>query len=139
MKKEKKMQDKTQEIVRDYFSVLEKRENFGMAMPLSMLSHTKTEIKDAIKSAISSTQSREEQEKLKNGYITLSEFIPDKVLKRVHQDWKDVADAECEVGQEPEVVAETDIMAEVVEVQKSIADEGAQLSREITEFLNKIL
>ena len=133
------MQDKTQEIVREYFSVLEKRENFGMAMPLSMLSHTKTEIRDAIKSAISSTQNREEREKLKNGYITLSEFIPDEVLKRVHQDWKDVADAECEEGRESNVVAETEIMAEVVEVQKSIADDGARLAQEITEFLNKIL
>jgi hypothetical protein len=127
-----------QDILRKYLSVLEKRENFGMAMPLSMLSHSKTEIREAIKVAISSTQNMEERDKLKKGYITLSEFIPDDVLKTVNQDWKDVADAECEVGQESEAVVDTDVMAEVVKVQKSIADEGARLSQEITEFIRQI-
>jgi hypothetical protein len=138
MKEETKMPADPQDILRDYLSVLEKREKFGMAMPLSMLPYTKTEIKDAIKSAISSTQNMEERDRLKKGFITLSEFIPDEILKKVNQDWKDVADAECEVGQEPEPVAETDIMAEVIKVQKSIADEGAQLAQEIMEFVRKI-
>ena len=132
------MQDNPKDIVKEYLSVLEKRENFGMAMPLSMLPYTKTEIKDAIKSVISSTQNMEERDKLKKGYIILSEFIPDEVLKKVNQDWKDVADAECEVGQEPEAFVDTDVMAEVVKVQKSIADEGARLSQEIIEFIRQI-
>jgi hypothetical protein len=136
--KENEMQENLNDIVRDYLSVLEKRDNFGMAMPLSMLPYTKTEIKDAIKSVISSTQNMEERDKLKKGYITLSEFIPDEVLKKVNQDWKDVADAECEVGQEPEASVDTDVMAEVVKVQKSIADEGARLSQEIIEFIRNI-
>ena len=136
--KETKMPADPQNILRDFFSVLEKRENFGMAMPLSMLPYTKTEIKEAIKSAISSTQNMDEQEKLKKGFITLSEFIPDEILKKVNQDWKDVADAECEVGQEPEPVAETDIMAEVTKVQKNIADEGAKLAQEIADFVSNI-
>ena len=126
-----------QDILKDYFLVLEKRENFGMAMPLSMLSHTKSEIKEAIKTAILMAGNVEEQDKLKKGYITLSEFIPDEILKRVNQDWRDVADAECEVSKEPEPVAEIDVMAEVVKVQKSIADEGAQLSQEITKFIDE--
>jgi hypothetical protein len=132
------MQDNPKVIVRDYLSVLEKRENFGMAMPLSMLPYTKTEIKDAIKSAISSTQNEDERDRLKKGFITLSEFIPDKTLEKVNQDWKDVADAECEVGQKPEAVGDTDVMTEVVKVQKSIADEGARLSQEISEFIRQI-
>jgi hypothetical protein len=127
-----------QDILRDYLSVLEKREKFGMAMPLSMLPYTKTEIKGAIKSAISSTIYMEERERLKKAFITLSDFIPDEVLKKVDQEWRDIADAECEVGQEPESVSESDIMADVIQVQKSIADEGAQLAQEITEFVNKI-
>jgi hypothetical protein len=125
------------DILRDYLSVLEKRENFGMAMPLSMLSHTKNEIKEAIKMAISETGDLEEREKLKKSYITLSDFIPDEILIRVNKDRQDVADAECEVGQEPEPVAETDIMAEVVRVQKSIADDGARLAQEIAEIIDK--
>lgn len=128
-----------QDILRDYLLILEKRENFGMAMPLSMLSHTKAEIKEAIKTAIPLAGDVEEQDKLKKGYITLSEFIPDEILKRVNQDWRDVADAECEVSQEPEPVAEIDVMAEVVKVQKSIADEGAQLAQEITKFIEEDL
>lgn len=132
------MQDKPQDIVRNYLSVLEKRDNYGMAMPLTSLSNTKTEIKDAIKSLILSTGSTEERDKLKKGYITLSEFIPDEVLKKVDQYRKDAADAECEEGKESEVLAEGDIMAEVVKVQKSIADEGAQLAQEIAEFIGEI-
>ena len=128
-----------QDILRDYLLILEKRENFGMAMPLSMLSHTKTEIKEAIKAAIPAMGDVEERDKLKNGFITLSEFIPDEILERVNQDWKDVADAECEVGQEPEPVAERDVMAEVIKVQKSIADEGAQLAQEISKFVDENL
>lgn len=131
------MKDNSQDIVSQYLSVLEKRENFGMAMPLSMLSHTKTEIKDAIRSAVSSTQNRGERDKLKIAFITLSEFIPDEILHRVNKDWKDVADAECEVGQEPEPVVEIDAMAEVVKVQKSIADEGARLAQEIAGFIDQ--
>ena len=127
-----------QNILRDYLSVLEKRKDYGMAMPLSLLSHTKTEIKEAIQAVILETEDVEEQDKLRKGYITLSEFIPDQILERVNKDWKDVADAECEVGKEAGPAAETDIMAEVVEVQKSIADEGARLFREITEFIGKI-
>jgi hypothetical protein len=132
------MQANPQDIVRDYLSVLKKRENFGMAMPLSMLPFTKIEIEDAIRSAISSTQNMKERDDLIKSYISLSEFIPDEVLNRVNQDWKAVADAECEVGKESEVVAETDVMSEVVKVQKSIADEGARRAQEISDFVSKI-
>jgi hypothetical protein len=121
-----------------YFSILEKRENYGMAMPLSKLPYTKTEVKEAIKSSLSSGASVEERDKLKKGYITLSEFIPDEVLKKVDQYRRDAADAECESGEEPGVGSETDVMAEVIKVQKSIADEGAVLAQEITEFMEKI-
>jgi len=126
------------DIVRNYLSVLEKRKDYGMAMPLSLLSHTKTEIKEAIKTVIPKARDAEEQERLKKGYITLSEFIPDNVLHRVNQDWQDVADAECETGTDQEATSDSDVMAEVVKVQKSIADEGASLFREISEFINKI-
>jgi hypothetical protein len=126
------------DVVKEYFSVLEKRKDYGMAMPLSLLSHTKTEIKEAIKAVIPKARDAEEQDKLKKGYITLSEFIPDKILERVNQDWKDVADAECEAGDQPEPASDTDLMAEVVKVQKSIADEGASLFGEISEFISKI-
>jgi len=129
------MQDKTQSIVSQYFSVLEKREKYGIAMPLSMLPGTKNEIKEAIKSALSSTDRLEERAKLKMGFITLSEFIPDEVLKKVNQEWKDVAEAECEGSEESDMTAETDVMGDVVEVQKSIADEGAKLAQELSEFL----
>lgn len=126
------------DIVKDYLSVLEKRKDYGMAMPLSLLSHTKTEIKEAIKAVIPKARDDEERERLKKGYITLSEFMPDNVLKRVNKDWKDVADAECETGTDTELTSDSDVMAEVVEVQKSIADEGASLFREISEFISKI-
>ncbi len=126
------------DIVRDYLSILEKREDYGMAMPLSLLSHTKTEIKEAIKAVLPTIENVEEQDKLKMGYITLSEFIPDAILERVNKDWKGAADAECEANQEPEPRADTDTMAEVVKVQKSIADEGVRFLQEITEFFRKI-
>ena len=129
------MSDDPKNILKKYFSVLEKREEYGMAMPLSMLAHTKTEIKEAIKSVLSAAQDKEERDRLEKGFITLAEFIPDEVLKKVTQEWKEVADAECEVGQEPEPTADVDVMAEVVEVQKSIADEGARLAEEIAEFV----
>lgn len=132
------MKDNPQDILSDYFAVLEKREKYGMAMPLSMLPHTKTEIKDAIKAVIPATEDEKEREKLQKSYITLAEFIPDEILTRVNQDWKDVADAECETGTEPAASVETDIMAEVVKVQKGIADEGALLLQEIAEFIRKI-
>jgi hypothetical protein len=137
-REEEDMKVNPQDVVRDYLSVLKKRESFGMAMPLSMLPFTKTEIEDAIRSAISSTQNTKERDDLIKSYITLSEFIPDEVLNRVNQDWKAVADAECEVGKESEVAAETDVMSEVVKVQKSIADEGARRAQEISEFVSKI-
>lgn len=125
------------DIVRDYLSVLEKRKDYGMAMPLSLLAHTKTEIKQAIKAVISEAGDAAEKDRLKEGFITLSEFIPDTIFERVHKDLKDVADAECEVSKEPEPGTQTDVMAEVVDVQKSIADEGALLFKEITEYIEK--
>lgn len=137
-KEEKHMKAEPKDIVTEYLAVLKQREKYGMAMPLSMLSHTKTEIRDAIKAVIAKTEDDEERNKLQKGYVTLAEFIPDEILKRVTQDWKDVADAECEPGTESSASGQTDIMAEVVKVQKEIADEGALLSQEIEEFVRKI-
>ncbi len=126
------------DIVKDYLSVLEKRKDYGIAMPLSLLSHTKIEIMEAIKAVIPKVRDAGERERLKKGYITLSEFIPDNVLHRVNQDWKNVADAECETGADTEPASDRNVMSEVVKVQKSIADEGASLFREISEFISKI-
>lgn len=128
------MKTDPQDIVTKYLAVLTQREKFGMAMPLSMLSHAKTEIKDAIKAVMAETEDGEERARLQKGYITLAEFIPDEILERVTQDWKDGADAECEPGTESTASGQTDIMEEVVKVQKGIADEGAMLSQEIAEF-----
>lgn len=131
------MQGKEKNILDRYFEVLEKRDSYGMAMPLTSLPSTKSEIKNAIKSAISSTGSDEERDRLKKGYITLSEFIPDMVLEKVDRYRRDAANAECEVEEGSEAEGESDVMSEVVEVQKSIADEGARLAQEMEDFLSK--
>jgi hypothetical protein len=125
------------DIVKEYDAVLEKRLEYGVAAPLSLLPYSKAEIKSALKSAMAETDSPEERERLKNGFITLAEFIPDVVAERVNQDLKDVADAECEVSKDPEPVTR-DVMAEVVEAQKGIADEGAKLLAEITAYLAQL-
>jgi len=125
------------DIVKEYDAVLKKRSEYGVAAPLSLLQYSKTEIKSALKSAMAKTDSPDERDKLKNGFITLAEFIPDVLAERVNQDLKDVADAECEVSKDPEPVTR-DIMAEVVEVQKGIADEGAKLLAEISAYLAQL-
>ena len=125
------------DIVKEYNVVLEKRQEYGVAAPLSLLPYSKTEIKSALRSAMAETDSPDERERLKNSFITLAEFIPDVVAERINQDLKDVADAECEVSKDPEPVTR-DVMAEVVETQKRIADEGAQLLAEITTYLTQL-
>ena len=125
------------DIVKAYDVVLEKRKTFGIAAPLSLLPTTKEEIKSALKTAIAGTDIPEERERLKNGFITLAEFIPDLMAERVNKDLKDVSDAECEVSKDPEPVT-IDVMAEVVAAQKGIADEGAQLLAEITTYLDQL-
>ncbi len=125
------------DIVKEYTAVLEKRLEYGIAAPLSLLPYSKAEIKSALKSAIAETENPDARERLRNGFITLAEFIPDLVADRVNQDLKDVSDAECEVSRDPEPVTR-DVMAEVVKVQKGIADEGAQLLGEITEFIDQL-
>ena len=126
-----------QDIIKEYNQALEKRKEYGVAAPLSLLPYSKTEIKSALRSVMAETDSPGERGRLKNGFITLAEFIPDAVAERVNQDLKDVADAECEVSKDPEPVTR-DVMAEVVEAQKGIADEGALLLAEITAFLDQL-
>lgn len=125
------------DVVKGYNAVLEKRLDYGVAAPLSLLTYSKTEIKSALMTAIAATDNPDERERLKNGYITLAEFIPDVVAERVNKDLRDVSDAECEVSKDPEPVTR-DVMSEVTAAQKGIADEGAKLLAEITEFINQL-
>lgn len=125
------------DIVKKYAEILEKRKEYGMAAPITLLPFNKSEIKSAIKIVMAATDEPAERELLKNGYITLAEFIPDKLADRVNEDLKEVADTECEVSKDPEPVTR-DVMAEVVEAQKSIADEGARLLAEITAFIDQL-
>jgi len=125
------------DIIKAYDLVLEKRKDYGIAAPLSLLPNTKEEIKSALKTAIAGTDSPEKRERLKNGFITLAEFIPDLMAERVNQDLKEVADAECEVSKDPEPITR-DVMAEVVEAQKGIADEGAQLLADINAYISQL-
>lgn len=119
------------DIVSAYYSVLKDRERFGVAAPQSMLPFTRGEIKSALKAAIKDTNDPVEMERLKKGYISLADFIQDAVSERVNENWKEVADAQCETDQEISGVSEEDLMAEVVRIQKGIADEGARLAVEI--------
>ena len=75
------------------------------------------------------------REQIKLEYITLADFIPDQVAEIARRNWEETADVECETEKEGEVTVSPDAMDEVVRIQKGIADEGAQLTREIQELL----
>lgn len=123
------------DIVNAYYDILRDREKFGVAAPQSMLPYTKSEVKSALKAVLLEARDPEEIGKLKRGYIALADFVPDETAERVGQDWKDVADAQCETEKDLGGASETDVMAEVVRIQKGIADEGAWLTKEIDAFL----
>ena len=119
------------DIVNAYYSVLKDRERFGVAAPQSMLPFTRGEIKSALIAAIRETNDPVEKERLKTGYISLADFIPDEASERVNENWKEAADAQCETDQEIVGASEEELMAEVVSIQKGIANEGARLAGEI--------
>ncbi|MFA9453255.1 MAG: hypothetical protein ACERK6_05000 [Candidatus Aminicenantaceae bacterium] len=123
------------DIVSAYHDVLKDREKFGVGAPQSMLPYEKSEIKSAFKAVMLEAKDPEEREKLKKGYITLADFVPDATAERVNQNWQEVADAQCETDQNLGGASETDVMAEVVRIQKGIADEGAWLTQEIETFI----
>ncbi|MGB2906526.1 MAG: hypothetical protein WBB73_05470 [Candidatus Aminicenantaceae bacterium] len=123
------------DIVNEYYNVLKDREQFGVAAPQSMLPYAKSEVKSALKAVMLEAKDPEEREKLKKGYITLADFVPDATAERVNQNWQEVADAQCETDQNLGGASETDVMAEVVRIQKGIADEGAWLTQEIETFI----
>jgi hypothetical protein len=123
------------DIVNAYYSVLKDRERFGVAAPQSMLPFTREEIKSALITAIRETNEPEERERLKTWYISLADFIPDEASERVNENWKEAADAQCETDQEIVGASEEELMAEVVSIQKGIANEGARLAGEIDALL----
>ncbi len=123
------------QILKEYRAVLEKRKDFGIAAPLSLLPYPKVEIKSALQSAMRATDDPEKREQIKVEYITLADFIPDETAEIAGRNWQDAADVECETTKEGEVSVSADAMAEVVRIQKGIADEGARLNREIQELL----
>jgi hypothetical protein len=123
------------QILKEYRAALEKRKDFGIAAPLSLLPYSKTEIKSALKAAMRATDDPEMREQIKLEYITLADFIPDQVAEIARRNWEETAAVECETEKEGEVTVSADAMDEVVRIQKGIADEGAQLTREIQELL----
>ena len=136
-----KMQDgeaKPLDIVSAYGAVLEQREKFGVAVPLSMLPFSKARIKAALKTAISVTIDPSSREGLKAGYIALADFIPDQMAEVVNENWKEAADAECDTDKKLAATQANKAMDEVIRIQKGIADEGALLFREIEKFIAEI-
>ena len=125
------------DIVNAYYSVLKDRERFGVAAPQSMLPFTRGEIKSALIAAIRETDEPVEMERLKKGYISLADFIQDAISERVNETWKEVADAQCETDQDVAGASEEELMAEVVRIQKGIADEGARLTLEIDALIGR--
>ena len=125
-------------IVKAYQDVLKNRDKFGIAVPLSMLPFSKTEIKAAIMSTIPEIHDPEAIKKLRVDYTTLAEFIPDEKVEAIGQDWSRAADAECDEDVQAEASGEAGAMDEVVRIQKGIADEGALLLREIDQFLSRL-
>jgi hypothetical protein len=123
------------QILKEYRAALEKRKDFGIAAPLSLLPYSKAEIKSALKAEMRSTDDPEIREQIKVEYITLADFIPDQVAEIATRNWQESADVECETEKEGEITVSADAMDEVVRIQKGIADEGAQLTREIQELL----
>ncbi len=125
------------DIVKAYYSVLKDRERFGVAAPQSMLPFAKREIKSALKAAVQESNDPKERQRLKKGYISLADFIPDEAAERVSKNWKEVADSQCETDQELAGASDAELMAEVVRIQKGIANEGAQLAREIDALIGR--
>jgi len=123
------------QILKEYRAVLEKRKDFGIAAPLSLLPYSKAEIKSALLMEMRATDDPEKREQIKVEYITLADFIPDEMAEITRRNWQDTADVECETEKEGKIAVSADTMAEVVRIQKGIADEGARLTREIREML----
>ena len=127
-----------QEIVEAYQEVLKDRDKYGVAMPVSMLPYSKTQIKAAILSLFPDMQGSHEKQALRASYITLAEFIPDRMLAAIGDDWARAADAECDEDMQGKATDESEVMEEVVRIQKGIADEGAALLKEIDAFLTRL-
>ena len=77
------------DIVSAYGAILEQREKFGVAVPLSLLPFSKSQIKAAIKTSISATNDPQSREGLKAGFIALADFIPDQMAEVVKENWKE--------------------------------------------------
>ncbi len=135
-RKKQEGEAKPLEIVSAYGSVLEQREKFGVAVPLSLLPFSKAQIKAAIKTAISTTHEPESWEGLKAGYIALADFIPDHMAEVVNENWQEAADAECDTDRELAATQANKAMEEVIRIQKGIADEGALLLMDIEKFIS---
>jgi hypothetical protein len=127
-----------QDIVQAYQDVLKDRDKFGIAVPLSKLPYSKTEIKAAILSTIPEIQDAQALKDLRIGYTTLAEFIPDEKVAAIGENWSRAADAECDEDTQAEASGEAEVMEEVVRIQKGIADEGALLLKEIDQFLTRL-
>ena len=126
------------DIVSAYGAILEQREKFGVAVPLSLLPFSKSQIKAAIKTSISATNDPQSREGLKAGFIALADFIPDQMAEVVNENWKEAADAECDTDKELAATEANKAMVEVTRIQKGIADEGAQLFAEIEKCIADI-
>jgi hypothetical protein len=136
--KKKDGEAKPLDIVSAYGAVLEQREKFGVAVPLSLLPFSKAQIKAALKTAISVTHDPQSREGLRAGYIALADFIPDQLAEVVNENWKEAADAECATDKELAATQADKAMEEVVRIQKGIADEGALLLMDLEKFIAEI-
>jgi hypothetical protein len=126
------MHDKLSDILNNYGIAMEHASSWAFGAPASLLSHTREEIKWAVKNSITFLAHNDEKKRLllRSSYINLALFIPD----------EDAAiSAKVQAALRSGDVGNLDLnqMKQALEILKRITSDQQTLIREIDSFLSK--
>ena len=126
------MHERLADILNDYGIAMEKASSWAFGAPASLLTHSREEIKWAIKNSLTFLTQDDEKKRLllRSSFITLALFIPD-------EDAAISAKAQAALKTGNVKNLDLDQMKQALEILKRITSDQQELIQEIDAFLSK--
>jgi hypothetical protein len=126
------MQEKLSDILNNYGIAMERASSWAFGAPVSLLSHTRDEIKWAVKSSLTFLTQNDEKKRLllRSSFINLALFIPD-------EDAAVSAKVQAALKSGDVRNLDLDQMKQALEILKRITGDQQTLMQEIDAFLAK--
>jgi hypothetical protein len=122
-------------IINDYGKVMEQTSAMVFAAPLSILPHSKDDIKEAIKMMIALSKPNDDIQYLISGYVDLAKYIDDNKVGIAMQ-YQDILEKDKGRGEFKNQSENQESYSEFIKIIKENPEESERLLKELDDTLN---